>query len=215
MADRAETDVVDVLTKRYPCLIPCRESILDAIMELRLCYQNGGKLLVCGNGGSAADALHIVGELMKAFASPRAIPEKDQELFASLPHGDYIKTTLQKALPAIALVTETSLMTAFINDVAYDLVFAQQVYGYGRKGDVLLGITTSGNSKNIVYAMETAKALGMRTISLTGAARGQVHELSDVSIQAPETETYQVQELHLPIYHAICLALELAFFKEE
>jgi D-sedoheptulose 7-phosphate isomerase len=205
---------IEDLIRRYPGLSSAKENISKATEVLIGSYKNGGKLLVCGNGGSAADSEHIVGELMKGFVLPRPI---DIELGNSLKRdyqkdGEYMSLCLQKGLPAISLVSEIGLSTAFSNDKAPDLVFAQQVLGYGRKGDVLLGISTSGNSKNVVYAIEIAKELGIHTIGLTGKKDSRVSALADIVIRADETETFKIQERHLPIYHAICLALENDFF---
>lgn len=202
------------LIQRYPKISVCYDDILNATNILAKSFANGKKLLVAGNGGSAADALHIVGELMKAFVLPRNLSkELSEAIDSNCEHTDYLKKNLQMALPAIALVSEIGLTAAYSNDVAPDLVFAQQVLGYGNEGDVFLGISTSGNSKNIIYAAEVAKARGMKVIGLTGEAGGQLKDYSDVCIKAPEKETYKIQELHLPIYHAICLELEKRFFE--
>jgi D-sedoheptulose 7-phosphate isomerase len=177
-------------------------------------WHDGGKLLVCGNGGSAADGLHIVGEVMKAFALPRPLPIEDRDRIAATApaEAEYIANHLQGALPAIALPAETGLNTAFANDVSADLIFAQQVYGYGRPGDVLLAISTSGNSRNVVLAAYVAKAFGVTVIALTGEGGGQLMGIADVSIRVPEQEVYKIQELHLPVYHAVCLVAENEFF---
>jgi len=177
-------------------------------------YRNGGKLLVCGNGGSAADSEHIVGELMKGFMLRREIPAEMREKLraASEANGDYIGDNLQGALPAISLVSQTSIMTAFANDVAADMVFAQQVYGYGRPGDSFLGLSTSGNSKNVILAAEVAKALGMHTIAFTGQSGGRLKEICDCTLCAPSDITPTIQEHHLPMYHALCMMLEKEFF---
>lgn len=204
---------IENLITRYPSLKICKDDITNAFLELLQCYQKGGKLLVAGNGGSAADALHIVGELMKAFVLPRKL---DKDICNSLDqkalHAAYLKENLQMALPAIALVSEVGLTTAYSNDVTPDLMFAQQVLGYAKTGDVFLGISTSGNSKNIIYAAEVAKAMGMRVIGLIGASGGKLQEVCDVCIKVPENETYKVQELHLPVYHVICLEIEKSLF---
>lgn len=197
------------LVHRYPVLADCYQDIVDSYLELESCYKDGGKLLIAGNGGSAADALHIVGELMKAFVLPRKLREDIcKAIDENSEHAEYLKNNLQMALPAIALVGEVGLTTAYSNDVAPDLIFAQQVLGYAKPGDVFLGISTSGNSKNIIYAAEVAKAMGMKVISLTGKDGGSLKYAADVCIKVPETETYKVQELHLPVYHALCLELE-------
>lgn len=206
-------DILEALMLHYPTLESCRQPIVDSVETLISCYRSGGKLLTCGNGGSAADAQHIVGELMKAFVLRRELPEEMRlRLRETCEDGEYIGRHLQGALPAIALVCETALLTAFENDVAPDLAFAQQVHGYGNSGDVLLAISTSGNSKNVIYAAETARARGMAVIALTGSGGGRLARISDCCIGVPETETYRIQELHLPVYHAVCLALENEFF---
>ncbi len=205
---------IDQLISRYPELEPCYADIAKATELMIGSYSQGGKLLVCGNGGSAADSEHIVGELMKGFVLPRHIEEKlVNALRESCPEdADYITKNLQRGLPAISLVSEVGLSTAFSNDQAPDLAFAQQVLGYGKPGDVLLGISTSGNSKNVVYAIEVANEIGIHTIGLTGAKASKVSELAEITIKATEQETFKIQEKHLPIYHAICLALENEFF---
>lgn len=204
---------INSLIGRYPALELCKEDIIASYKILKACFQNGNKLLVAGNGGSAADALHIVGELMKSFELPRKLDSLvSKSIDFNCKHAEYLKSNLQMALPAIALVGEIGLTTAYINDVAPDLVFAQQVLGYGNAGDVFFGITTSGNSKNIIYAAEIARAKGLYVVALTGDNGGAIKDLADVCIRAPEKETYKTQELHLPIYHAICLELERYFF---
>ncbi len=207
------TPAIQTLIERYPTLRDCEDAINQAVELLIDAYKNGKKLLICGNGGSAADALHIVGELMKSFTKERAIdPTVRARLEDGGEHGAFVAAHLQGALPAISLVNEVSLQTAYGNDVAPVLEFAQQVYGYGVEGDVLLGISTSGNSENVICAAEVARAKGMKVISLTGMGGGKLAAVSDTLIAVPERETYRVQELHLPIYHAICVALEEAFF---
>lgn len=205
---------IDLLVERYPSLESARNDIVAAYLLLEESYENGGKLLVAGNGGSAADAEHIVGELMKGFKLPRKpeadfaekLVEENQEL------GSVLAENLQGALPAIALDGHPALSTAYMNDCEPLLCFAQQVNGYGKSGDVFLGISTSGNSKNVLYAATTAHAKGMKVIGLTGAKDSKLKEMSDVCIKAPQTETYMIQELHLPIYHCLCLMLEDKFF---
>lgn len=196
-------------TVRYPELLPCRDTVFAAGEILAESFRIGGKLLVCGNGGSASDALHIVGELMKGFILPRRLPE---ELFQNCPDGAYLSKNLQDALPAVALVGETALTTAYSNDEAPDLIFAQQVYGYGRKGDALLCISTSGNSANVLYAAQTARVRGVSVLGLTGESGGKLAPLCDVCIKVPARKAHEVQEYHLPVYHALCLALEEEFF---
>lgn len=206
---------LEPLIAKFPDLIECREAIQAAGDMLLTCYRNGGKLLVAGNGGSAADAEHIVGELMKGYILKRPIPADDRaRLAATWPDGwGVLADRLQGALPAISLVSQTALITAFINDVAPDMFFAQQVYGYGKPGDVFLGITTSGNSPNILQAVKVARAFGLGTIGLTGRGGGGLAGLCDVTICAPAEGATLVQERHLPIYHALCAHLELEFFE--
>ena len=205
---------IDLLAERYPSLESTRNDIVAAYLLLEESYKNGGKLLVAGNGGSAADAEHIVGELMKGFKLPRKpeadfaekLVEENQEL------GSVLAENLQGALPAIALDGHPALSTAYMNDCEPLLCFAQQVNGYGKSGDVFLGISTSGNSKNVLIAATTAHAKGMKVIGLTGAKDSKLKDMSDVCIKAPQTETYMIQELHLPIYHCLCLMLEDKIF---
>lgn len=208
--------ILDDLFVRYPQLNSCREGIKYAFEVLSYSYSNKGKLLICGNGGSAADAEHIVGELMKGFKRPRKLSNCYQEKLKDIDEvlGNRLAEQLQGTLPAIALDGHAALTTAYMNDCDPLLCFAQQVNGYGQEGDVLLGISTSGNSKNVVYAAVTAKAKGMKVIGLTGAKESRLSELADVCIQVPETETYKIQELHLPVYHCLCLMLEDKFFNQ-
>lgn len=209
-----ELEELDVLIKRYPGLSCVRENILDAYNILVDSYEQGGKLLIAGNGGSAADAEHIVGELMKGFKLPRHLNQRISEKFVAEDKelGKDLSENLQGALPAIALDGHMALTTAYMNDCKPMLCFAQQVNGYGKKDDVFLGISTSGNSMNVVYAAITAHAKGMKVIGLTGEKISKLSTISDVCIKAPQTETYMIQELHLPIYHCICLMLERHFF---
>ena len=204
------------LIKRYPALKECEKSILDAFTILRDSFNKGGKLLVAGNGGSCADSEHIVGELMKGFKKKRKLDDLIVEKLISIDpiRGEELGKKIQRGLPAIALDGHSGLTTAFTNDVENGglLAFAQQVNGYGNKGDVFLGISTSGNSKNVMYAAVMAKAKGMKVIGLTGKNGGCLKDVADVTIMAPETETFIVQELHLPIYHCLCLMLENEFF---
>ncbi len=202
------------LLKETPALECCMADILKAYEILVECYQHDGKVLLCGNGGSAADAEHITGELMKGFLQKRRICEKDaKKLMKMYPEdGRYLSDNLQQALPAISLVSQTSLITAFGNDVASDMVFAQQVYGYGRKGDVLVGLSTSGNSLNVVKALQTASAIDMITIGFTGENGGAMKHLCNAIVRVPASETYRVQEYHMPAYHALCAMVEAEFF---
>lgn len=205
---------IDLLMERYPDLLSVQDDIIAAYLLLEESYANGGKLLVAGNGGSAADAEHMVGELMKGFKLGR----KPDPLFAdrlvaeSEEFGPVLAEHLQGALPAIALDGHPALSTAYMNDCEPLLCFAQQINGYGKAGDVFLGISTSGNSKNVLYAATTAHAKRMKVIGLTGAKESELSRMSDVCIKAARTETYMVQELHLPIYHCLCMMLEDHFF---
>ncbi|MGN1381694.1 MAG: SIS domain-containing protein [Eubacterium sp.] len=205
---------IDLLVERYPQLASCAKDIEKAYDILELSYSNGGKLLVCGNGGSAADSEHIVGELMKGFKKARKLDSAAQDkLKAVHPElGSVLAENLQGALPAIALDGHPALTTAYMNDCEPLLCFAQQVNGYGHTGDALLGISTSGNSKNVLYAAVTAKAKGLKVIGLTGERQNKLEQLADVTIHVPQTETYMIQELHLPVYHCLCLMLEDKFF---
>lgn len=204
-----------LLINRYPVLKSVEGSITDAYLILEKSYRNGGKLLIAGNGGSAADAEHIAGELMKGFKLPRKLHAEFAErlIEENKDLGIVLAENLQEALPTIALDGHPALSTAYMKDCEPLLCFAQQVNGYGKEGDVFLGISTSGNSKNILYAATTAHAKGMKVIGLTGARSSKLQQLSDVCIMAPEAETYMIQELHLPIYHCLCLMLETAFFE--
>lgn len=205
---------INLLVERYPSLDFVKDDIVAAYLLMEETYENGGKLLVAGNGGSAADAEHIVGELMKGFKLSRK-PEAgfaEQLVAENVELGGILAENLQGALPAIALDGHPALSTAYMNDCEPLLCFAQQINGYGNPGDVFLGISTSGNSKNMLFAAITAHAKGMKVIGLTGAKDSKLMEMSDVCIKAPQTETYMIQELHLPIYHCMCLMLEDKFF---
>ncbi len=206
--------MLNELLERYPVLGTCREQIELADKTIIETYENGGKLMVCGNGGSCADSEHIVGELMKGFLSLRPLDEDYKaELKAANPElEDDMLGKLQGALPAIALTGHTGLTTAYSNDVEPSMIFAQQLFGLGNCGDVFVGITTSGNSKNVIKAAQLAKALGIKVIGLTGAKGGKIREIADVCICVPETETFKVQELHLPVYHFLCASAEKHFF---
>ena len=205
---------VDVLIERYPVLDCVRDSVADAAQMIVAAYRAGGKVLTCGNGGSAADAEHIVGELMKGFLRKRPVEGAlaDRIRAVAPESANYLIANLQMPLRAVSLVNAVSLGTAFANDQAPDLVFAQQVLGLADAEDVLIGISTSGNSANVVYAVEIAKAKGCKTIVLTGAGGGRLKALADITIEVPDTETYRIQEYHLPIYHALCIAAEEVFF---
>lgn len=208
--------ILEELTERYPELLAVRPAILDAYQILENCYMHGGKLLIAGNGGSCADAEHIVGELMKGFVKRRRLPVALQMKLkeSDADHGEKLADSLQGGLMAIALTGHQGLSTAFANDVDADMVFAQQLCGYGIAGDVFLGISTSGNSKNVDYAVTVAKAKGLKVIGLTGKDGGRLGQRADAAIIVPEMETFKIQELHLPIYHALCLMLEERFFSE-
>lgn len=209
--------IIDDLPLRYPSLRSCYESIVATIEILINCYHNGNKLLTCGNGGSAADAQHIVGELMKSFVLPRKLTStKQKQLMGMFPDSSqYLINNLQDVLPAVSLLGETALTSAYANDKAPDLVFAQQVLGLGKEEDVFLAISTSGNSQNILYACEVARLQKMFIIGLTGETGGRMKDICDVLINVPSQITFKIQELHLPIYHCLCLALENEFFGEE
>ena len=202
------------LIDRYPTLALCESDIENATNTIINCYGNGGKLLIAGNGGSSADADHIVGELMKGFMKKRELndSQKAQMKEKCQDISEETLAKLQNALPAISLSSFSALNTAFSNDVDADLVFAQGVFGLGKANDVLIAISTSGNSKNVVEAAKVAKAIGMKVIALTGKSGGVLKNLADITITAPETETYKVQELHLPVYHYICAEIESHFF---
>lgn len=205
---------LNALIERYPALSNIKDDVLKGYEVMETCFAGGGKLLVAGNGGSAADSEHIVSELMKGFEKPRKpasefaqkLIEVNQEL------GSVLAENLQGALPTIALDGHLALSTAYMNDCEPLLCFAQQVNGYGQDGDVFLGISTSGNSKNVLYAATVAKAKGMKVVGLTGAKDSQLAKMADVCIKAPQTRTYMIQEYHLPIYHCWCMMLEAKFF---
>lgn len=205
---------IENLIERYPQLVVCKEDVAKAYEILETAYSDGHKLLVSGNGGSASDSEHIVGELMKEFKLKRKVyREQAVELLKISPElGEVLAENLQGALPAISLTGHSSLTTAFMNDSEPELIFAQQVNGYGTKGDVYIGISTSGNSRNVLYAAVTAKSKGLKVIGLTGQRHNQLMQYADVCIRVPETETYKVQELHLPVYHCLCMMLEEKFF---
>lgn len=205
---------IDSLIERYPRLDDCREDMISAYLVMEECYKNDGKLLIAGNGGSAADSEHIAGELMKRFNAPRPIPAEFAKRLKTIDpvRGQALAKNLEQGLMAIPLVAHEALSTAYINDVDGLGVFAQQLYGFGRAGDVFLGISTSGNSKNVLAATVVARAMGIKVICLTGANGGELAKVSDAAVKVPETETYLVQELHLPVYHCWCLMLEDYFF---
>lgn len=208
---------VDSLIRRYPALQGVRADIIGAYLIMEELYERDGKLLIAGNGGSAADSEHMAGELMKRFRKSRPVTKAfaDRLKRTDPQRGAYLAQNLERALMAIPLTSHEAMTTAYMNDVDSLGVFAQQLFGFGRPGDAFLGISTSGNSENVIFAAVTAKALDMKVIGLTGADGGTLASLCDVCVKAPQTETYLVQELHLPIYHCWCLMLEERFFGEE
>jgi D-sedoheptulose 7-phosphate isomerase len=211
-------DYLEQLMERYPALLVCKEEIVKAFQIMKAAFEAGGRLLAAGNGGSSADSAHIAGELMKGFVKKRPLPPDFVERLKKADGGnsqysEYLAKNIQQGLPVIDLSSHAALMTASINDIGGDIIYAQQVCGYGRPGDVFLGISTSGNAKNILYAMIAARAKGMRTIALSGGSGGAIKGYADAAITVPEKETYKVQELHLPVYHTLCLMIEEYFFK--
>lgn len=202
------------LYERYPCLLKCREDIEAVRQKMINIYENGGKVLVCGNGGSCADSEHIVGELMKGFLMERSVGEKffEKLKMTGCEDAEYIMNHLQGALPAISLPSQSTILSAFANDVSAEMVYAQMVYGYGSEKDLLICLSTSGNSKNVVYAARVARAKGMQCIALTGQKDSELSKICDITIRVPEIETYKVQELHLPVYHYLCVETEKYFF---
>ncbi len=207
---------IDILIDRYPELISQKNNIIQTYHMLEICYMNKKKLLVAGNGGSAADSEHIVGELMKGFENKRNLSQDYRRKLEMIDKemGSVLGNNLQGSLPAIALDGHLALSTAYMNDCDPLLCFAQQVNGFGVRGDVFWGISTSGNSKNVLYAAIVAKAKEMKVIGLTGANDSKLSEIADVTIRSPYTRPYMVQEHHLPIYHCLCLMLENRFFGE-
>lgn len=190
--------------QRYPVLEECRGDIEKALELLIETYKQGGKVLVCGNGGSASDSEHIVGELMKGFLSMR--PVTDERI------PEHLRAGLQGALPAISLPSQSAILSAFINDVDPEMMYAQLVYGYAKECDLVIGLSTSGNSKNVVNALEVAKAVGAKTLAMTGHRESKMSAIADVTIRVPEVETYKIQELHLPVYHYLCAGVEKHYF---
>ena len=207
-------DHLQQLIERHPHLDSVRSDINKAYEIITGAFENGGKLLIAGNGGSAADAEHIVGELMKSFVKKRELPDNFLDKINKIDFeiAEYLIKRLQPGLPAINLSNHASLNTACINDIDGDITFAQQVYGYGKSGDVFLGISTSGNAKNVLYAAAAAKAKDLKVIALTGRDGGRIKKIADTTIIVPEKETYKIQELHLPVYHCLCLMIEEHFF---
>lgn len=206
-------EVISTLFERYPDMRSCEMAVRTARNMVTSAFESGHKLMVCGNGGSAADSEHVVGELMKSFRFKRPVSEQFKMAYQKA-NGEDAPTWLEGTLPAISLVSQTALATAFGNDEASVGTFAQQVLGYGQSGDVLLAISTSGNSANVVEAAKVARALGVTVVSLTGARNSKLTPLSDVCVQVPRTQVFEVQELHLPVYHALCAATEADLFGE-
>ena len=195
-----------MLYERYPALEVCKEDIEKALGMMIDTYKEGGKILICGNGGSASDSEHIVGELLKGFMLKR--PVTDERI------PEHLRKGLQGSLPAISLPSQSAILSAFINDVDPEMMYAQLVYGYTKPEDLVIGLSTSGNSKNVVNALEVAKCVGAKTLAMTGERESKMSELADVTIKVPETETYKVQEYHLPVYHHLCAEVESYFFAE-
>ncbi len=208
--------MLNELVSRYPVLESIKDDIVAATDMIIDCYENGGKVLICGNGGSCADSEHIVGELMKGFLKKRPISKEQRDLMKSLcpDISDEWLDSLQGALPAVPLTSITALNTAFCNDVDPELMYAQAIMGLGKVGDVVICISTSGNSKNVSAAATVAKSLGLYTVGLTGMGGGKLGDICDVCVRVPETETFKVQELHLPVYHYMCAKTEQHFFDE-
>lgn len=206
--------MLNQLMERYACLACCKEELEKTVRTMIACYEAGGKVMTCGNGGSCADADHIVGELMKGFLKKRPMSqEQKQAMLAQCP--DLKEETLNKlqgGLPALSLCSLTALNTAFCNDVDPELMYAQAVFAMGKSGDVLIAMSTSGNAANVCQAAMVAKAMGITVVGLTGASGGRLREIADLCICVPEKETFKVQELHLPVYHYLCAAVEGHFF---
>lgn len=207
---------ISELIQNYPSLKVCEDDITRATDAIIKCYENGGKVLICGNGGSSADSGHIVGELMKGFLKMRPLSDSQKsDMTANYPEfPEEMFSKLQGSLPAINLTENSVIISAFANDVDPDMSYAQQVLGYANKGDVLIGISTSGNAKNVANAVKVARAKGAVTIGLTGKDGGVLKSICDTTIVVPQNETYKIQELHLPVYHYICAAVEAAFYNE-
>lgn len=202
------------LFERFKCLSPCSDDIIKAANAIIECYKNGGKVLCCGNGGSSSDSSHLVGELLKGFMSKRCLGNDLKERFIeeNAEYGSFLANTLQGSLPAIDLGAMQAIISATANDTDAALIYAQQVMGFGKPNDVFIGISTSGNAKNVICAMITAKVLGMTAIALTGQTGGEIKKIADITITVPADATYEVQELHLPVYHEICKIVEMEMF---
>lgn len=212
--ERSSNAIINDLLKRYPSLDGIKDDIINTILTMLNAVKNNKKILICGNGGSSSDSNHIVGELMKSFIFKRNIDnvfyEKLQKSFPD--EAEYYLNNLEGTIRSISLTSQTALMTAYANDKEPDLIFAQQVYGYGDEGDILLALSTSGNSENVVHAAKVAKTLDLKVLSLTGESESELSKLSDITIKVPEIKTFKVQELHLPIYHCLCMVLENELF---
>ncbi len=207
--------MINQLCERYPVLTEIKEQILQAADLMESTAKAGKKILLCGNGGSAADCDHIVGELMKGFMSSRKMTEEQAARFAQVtPNAEAFINKLQRGIPAISLPAQAAVLSAFANDVDAAYVYAQLVFGYGTAGDLLIALSTSGNSKNVVNAVVAAKALGLKTLAFTGANDSQLSALCDITLKVPQTQTYLVQELHLPVYHYLCAEIERRLFGE-
>ena len=210
---KTTSKIYEELFERYSILNDVKESVLHTFELIKMTYENGGSLYCAGNGGSASDSEHIVGELLKCFKKRREIDAQTaKELLRMGEDGVYLLSKLEGSLPAMSLISQTGILTAFANDKSWETAFAQQLYGLGKRGDCLLALSTSGNSKNCVYAVLLAKAKGIKTVAFTGKLGGRLKEICDECICVPETETYKVQELHLPVYHCLCAMLEEEFF---
>jgi D-sedoheptulose 7-phosphate isomerase len=213
--NREQQELLRAVFAQTPALAHLEGDLLRALALLKAAYDGGGKVMVCGNGGSAADSAHIVGELMKGFLKKRPLPEGERARIRATPEmPEGFETHLQRALPALDLTSQSALISAFANDVSADMVYAQQVYGYGAPGDVLLALSTSGNSQNVVNAVHAARAKGVRCVAITGNGESALSRLCDVCLRAPARETYRVQEYTLPLYHALCALIELEYFPE-
>ncbi|WP_297277140.1 SIS domain-containing protein [uncultured Brachyspira sp.] len=206
--------MIEQLIERVPKLEPMKKAIENAIDEIIKCYENGGKVLIAGNGGSACDSEHIAGELLKSFLKKRPIKEDIRKELLKMDEGEYIADNLESPLRAVALTSHLGLSSAYLNDKEPYLVFAQQLLGFGDKGDVFIAISTSGNAKNIIYAVKLAKAMGIKVVSFTNENGGKLAEMADIAIKAPAKETHISQEYHEVIYHEICISVEEHFFKE-
>lgn len=208
------TDMKKELFERYPALLSCEKDIDAALELLKKTYTSGGTVYVCGNGGSCSDSDHIVGELMKGFLLKRPLSCAEKEKFENMfEGGKTFAEKLQGAIPAVSLTAQSAIISAYANDVDPEFVYAQLVYGYARENDLVIGLSTSGNSKNVVNAIKAAKVRGAKTLSMTGEKESKLSELSDITIKVPACETFKIQEYHLPVYHYLCAALEGEYFE--